>query len=337
MTIPHPSTTNSSPTHRKCIGLKYRTFVVDSTLRRVNVAVLCENSAVFRRIVLENADPDTPIVLHGSTTRQFDHLLWSLEVNSMPQPRDEGDLERILDVEELSRRYSIYYLQIRAESALLAAIAEGTNTTIMACNTHSLVRMLRITMRVHNETLFSFLMQLWTWRLHSRELDHVLAIRMAHPSRWDYDPLPFLKLLGHAFYAAMVVMEPKLSRGQHIDLDSQLTRAEIVHVRCGYHSLRSWWDQIASKAPAYMHCPRCMNPERCSYVWRIRIQWLAENDKIPFPKVDGIRRLQELHRLLAADSFLIKNMPETCRHSALQELLKRKEHLLKTVHHHFDL
>lgn len=174
-------------------------------------------------------------------------------------------------------------------------------------------------------------------RLHSKELDRTIAIRVAQPSRWDYDPQPFLKLLGHAFYAVMMELESKLSSGQRIDLSSHLTQAEMIHVRCGYHSLRSWWDQIASKPPVYTHSPQCMYPERCSYVWRIRFAWLAEKDKIPFPKVDGIRRLQEIHKFIAADLFLIKNMPETCRHSALQELLKRREHLLKTVHHHFDL
>ncbi|KAJ4481884.1 hypothetical protein J3R30DRAFT_2097198 [Lentinula aciculospora] len=337
MTITQSPVTNPPPTHRRCGSLKYRMFEVDSVLRRVNVAVLCENSTAFRRLVMENADPNMPIVLHGPTARQFDHLLWGLSVDPMPQPPNEEDVERLLDVEELSRRYSIHCLQIRAETTVLAVIAEGTNTAVLSCRTNSLVRMLSITMRVHNKTLFAFLMQMWTWRLHSKELDYILTIRVAQPSHWDHDPQPFLKLLGHAFYAAMMDLEPKLSSGQRIDLDCQLTSSEIVHVLCGYHSLRCWWDQIASKPPAYMHCARCMYPERCSYVWRIRFRWLAEKDRISFPKVDGIRRLQEIHRFLAGDLFLIKNMPETCRHNALQELLKRREHLLKTVHHHFDL
>ncbi|KAJ3835316.1 hypothetical protein F5878DRAFT_663972 [Lentinula raphanica] len=330
--------TESSPAHRKCSCLKFRTFKVGSSLRRVNAAVLCESSDVFRKVVSEIADHDTPIVLPRITMRQFDHLLWGLEVNSIPPPRDKGELERILDVEEFSRHYSIHQLQIRTESTILAAIAEGTNAAILACNTFSLVRMLKITMRVHTETLFSFLMQLWTWRLHSRELDYAFAIRLAQPSLWDHDPQPFLKVLGHAFYAAMMkMMEPNLSSGQRIELDSRLTQSDLVHVLCGYHSLRCWWDQIASKPPSYMHSPSCTNPERCTGVWRIRFQCLTEEDKIPFPKIDGIRRLQELHRLLAGDVVLINNMSESCRRGALQELLKRKEHLLKTVHHHFDL
>ncbi|KAJ3875295.1 hypothetical protein F5051DRAFT_357336 [Lentinula edodes] len=337
MTIAQSPLINPSLAHRKCDSLKFRTFKVESVLRRVNVTVLCENSTTFRRLVLENRDADTPIMLHGPTVRQFDHLLWGLGVDSLPQPRDEEDLECLLDVEELSGHYSIHYLQIRAESTVVAVIAEGTNSAVLSCKTDSLVRMLRITIRIHNNTLFAFLMQMWTWRLHSKELDRTIAIRVAQPSRWDYDPQPFLKLLGHAFYAVMMELESKLSSGQRIDLNSHLKPAEIVHVRCGYHSLRSWWDQIASKPPVYTHSPQCMYPERCSYVWRIRFKWLAEKDKIPFPKVDGIRRLQEIHKFLVADLFLIKNMPETCRHTALQELLKRREHLLKTVHHHFDL
>ncbi|KAF9065151.1 hypothetical protein BDP27DRAFT_1332365 [Rhodocollybia butyracea] len=135
----------------------------------------------------------------------------------------------------------------------------------------------------------------------------------------------------------MVEMEPKLSSGEPIDVESPLTRSELTHIRCGYLSLRCWWSQLASKPPSFKHSPRCMYPEKCSYAWRLKFEGLAETEKIPFPKVDGIRRLQEVQKCLTVDPFLTKFMPETCRHNALQELQKCRENLLRQLHHHFDL
>lgn len=174
-------------------------------------------------------------------------------------------------------------------------------------------------------------------RLHSRELHYVHAMRLAQPSRWNCDAQPFLKLLGHAFYAAMIDLEPNLSKGQGIGVDSPLTRAEITHVLCGYHSLRCWWDKIASKPPSYAHSPRCMYPEKCCHTWQLRYDWVAGTNRIPSPQVDAIRRLQEMHKYLTNDLSLNEDMPEACRHNALAELQKRTDELLKTVHHHFDL
>lgn len=162
-------------------------------------------------------------------------------------------------------------------------------------------------------------------------------MRLAQPSHWNRDPRPFLKLLGHAFYAAMIDVEPNLSKGQGIGVDSLLTRAEITHVLCGYHSLRCWWDQVASKAPSYEHSLQCMYPEQCSHTWQLRFESLTGTDKIRSPKVDGIRRLQEIHTCLTNDPFLTDNMPAACTRSALEEVQKRKDHLLDNVHHHFDL
>ncbi|KIK51599.1 hypothetical protein GYMLUDRAFT_251901 [Collybiopsis luxurians FD-317 M1] len=334
------SSTNAlSATQKECEGIKdlFRALKVESVVFRVNATLLCKASATFKKMFLRNADSTKPIVLRGLKAQKFSNLLWSLSTSSLPQLLDEKSLERLLDVEELAQRFAISQLHIRAESTLLATIAQGKNPAIISCSSRSLSRMVKIVLRVGNQPLFSFLMQMWTWRLHSRELHHVHAMRLAQPSRWAHDPRPFLKLLGHAFYAAMMDVEPKLASGQCININSTLTQPETIHIRCGYHSLRSWWDQIASQPPLYEHSPRCDHPERCSSAWRVRFESIADMESLPFPKVDGIRRIQELHKCLKDDLFLTQSMPVTCRHNALQELQKRRENLLETLHHHFDL
>ncbi|KAF9065150.1 hypothetical protein BDP27DRAFT_1450363 [Rhodocollybia butyracea] len=141
-----------------------RIFQVESTLFEVNAAKLCEVSPAIKKIVSKNMETHSPIVLHGHTSQKFENFLWALSVDSIPPPLNEKTLERLLDVEELSKRYSVRELQVRTESDLLATITEGTNPAILACSSRSLVRMLQIVLRVHNNTLFSFLIQMWAWR-----------------------------------------------------------------------------------------------------------------------------------------------------------------------------
>ncbi|KAF5381190.1 hypothetical protein D9757_007892 [Collybiopsis confluens] len=170
----------SRPPHQECKD-QVRTLKVESVIFRVNATLLSKASAAFRKIFQRYADSGQPIVLHGLKARKFKNLLWALSTrydgvpfriiisingrpSLLPQPSDETSLDCLLDIEELALYYSINHLQIRAESTIIALVAQGKNPAILSCTSLSLARMVKIALRVRSQYVLSFLLQMWTWR-----------------------------------------------------------------------------------------------------------------------------------------------------------------------------
>ncbi|ESK88024.1 hypothetical protein Moror_10829 [Moniliophthora roreri MCA 2997] len=271
-----------------------------------------------------------PILLKGHTMEPFKDLLSAVITQPLPDPL-AVPLNKLLSIAELALRYRYLSLQTWTMDGVrqLSIPNPHSPPTLRHSPESVYIRILKLALRHQQHDISQAIQYKWVSRLHWRELSPVTAICKGHKYGLRY-------LLSHACYVHMVDMEPLISIGLRVDIHSQLTRAQILHVFCGYHSLRAYWEQLQRSPPRYAHSKECLSPKKCqgSFDW----SWKSlASSKSSLAPVDVLRRLLELQSQLGADPMLKLYMPPVCRENALEAIARRRESISHNLHHHFDI
>lgn len=227
--------------------------------------------------------------------------------------------------------YSCKYLQLWALDAMKALVLSH-ESSLRTARTGAFMRILPLLLLYGQQDLSISVQNKWASRIHWRELSPVPAIHLAYR-------LGLVCLLGHAFYALMLELAPRLDSGsglQDVLTNPPLLPQHRLHIMSGYHSFSTYWAHLQKVPPTFVQCETCSYHPQCQSAWQGR--WVVVMARsMPYPVVDVFRRLILVEEILESDAILDRHMNPQCRDNAIQRVAQIREETSQSLHHHFDL
>ena len=234
-------------------------------------------------------------------------------------------------VAEMSFHYNNVSGAFWAMQGVRGAVSVTQNRPLRWASTEIFIRLLKLCLVCSDDALSHSVQSQWLSRLFRRELSPIPAIEMG-----SREPSKFQHLLSHAYYVHMVSLEPVISAGAAIEGRSPLNRAQNLHIRCGYHSLKVYASKVRGRAPAFRRGKGCSSHDECIKVWRA--SWvIAMNRPSSVPDIDVLQRMKDAASDLGKDPLLGLAMFEGCRTNALRSVARGRDMISKHLNHHFDL
>lgn len=242
-----------------------------------------------------------------------------------PEP---SALDCLVYVALLSRKYRVKRWELWATKGISNFIHGFPLLDISPSRTF--VRLFRFATLCHDTQLRRTIEDKWITRLNSNDLSPIPAILIANE-------LNDRELLGRALYAYVIIVEPRISNSQRIDLDSPFSPQLNLHVLSGYYALQAYWKDLCDDPPEFKQTGGCTAHTDCLNTWKPRWSVAISRQPPRVSRIDIISRLRFAEKSLRADSACITYMTEKCRESALQAVSQKRVSLALNMHHIFDL
>ncbi|KAF9016563.1 hypothetical protein BDZ89DRAFT_994410 [Hymenopellis radicata] len=263
--------------------------------------------------------------------KHFEAFLLGVYKERNPKTLQMIGLPDIILVAEMSFHYGNISGAFWAMEGVRTAVFTTENRPLRFASAEIFVRLLKLAFICDDDTLSHSVQSQWLSRLFRRELSPIPAIEMGSRESGRLQ-----HLLSHAYYVHMVSLEPILSAAQRIEPHSPLTRAQNVHVRCGYHSLSVYASKIRARAPSFRRGKGCASHADCTKVWRA--SWIiAMSRASSVPDIDILQRMKDAAMDLGKDPLIGLAMYDECRTNALRSIGRGRDMISKHLHHHFDL
>lgn len=272
--------------------------------------------------------PEKPIFLRHHSEDQFKQILSaynafpSLDINSLT-------LDHLLTIGELSFQYGLRDLARWFLPAFRDLIV-GPHSPLCSMPNHVYVRTMRLVFQTRSVQLIGIIQASWANRLHTSELTPISALLFA-------DMYGLRDLLGHACYAYLMSVYPRVEERLCFDERRFLNSRQKVYIQAGYHSLRAYWQRHGRDAPDFERGSECMQHIQCVYIWKQRWTFFLSQANDRFPEADVLNKLGLMLQLLRGDTVLSVSLSSSCRAAALEELTTKRGQVSQQLHHHFDV
>jgi hypothetical protein len=192
------------------------------------------------------------------------------------------------------------------------------------------VRLFRFANHCHDKQLLREIEDKWITRMDSNNLSPIPAILLA-------DELDNRELLSRALYAYLVMVEPRISNSQRIDIGSPLSHQLNLHVFSGYYALQAYWTDLCDHPLEFQMAEGCTAHTDCLTTWRPRWSTTVLQQPAGVSHIDILSRLCFVEESLREDPLCTTYMSDKCRESALAAVSQKRNSLALNMHHIFDL
>lgn len=234
-----------------------------------------------------------------------------------------------MTVGELSIRYGLRDLAQWFLPAFRNLII-GPHSPLHSTPNYVYVRMMKLVLQMKNVHLIGVIQASWANRIHTRELTPVSALLLA-------DMYGLRDLLGHACYAYLMSVYPRVEKGICFDERRFLNSRQKLYIQAGYHSLRTYWQKFGRDPPQFEPNPECILHTQCVCVWKQRWWFFLKRANNRFPEADVLNKLGLMLQLLTGDAILSACLSSSCRSAALNGLTKKRDRVSHQLYHHFDV
>ncbi|KAF9522589.1 hypothetical protein CPB83DRAFT_864251 [Crepidotus variabilis] len=272
--------------------------------------------------------PEKPIFLVHQSEDQFKQILTAYNAFPSIDPHTLT-LDHLLTISELSLHYGLKELN----SWFLPAFRDlihSAHSPLRTMPNFLFVRMMRLSLQLKDPQLIGVIQAAWANRFHIGELSAVWALIFA-------DTHCLRDLLGHACYGYLLREHSKLETGENINERGLLSPRQVLYIKSGHISLRTYWRVVGRRPPDFECGPECVLHSHCDRVWRAR--WAVVLAQMPsgLSEVDPLNRLGFMLDRLKEDTIVEACVSPSCRLSALKALARQRDRLSHQLHHHFDI
>jgi hypothetical protein len=245
----------------------------------------------------------------------------------LTQNPEPSALDYLVYVALLSRKYHVKRWEFWATTGITNFLHDFPLLDISPSNTF--VRLLRFATHCCHKQLRREVQDKWITRLDS-DLSPIPAILVAYE-------LNNRELLGRALYAYLILVEPRISNSQRIDLGEPFSHQLTLHVFSGYYALQAYWKDLYDHPLEFPEAEGCKAHTDCLATWRPRWSRAVLQQPPGVSHIDVLSRLFSVEELLRADPLCTTYMGEKCRESALGAVFQKRTSLALNMHHIFDL